>query len=146
MTTWGFVNHLVDFTNPAARTWWGEQLVWMFDLGFEAFMNDFGELVTEGMAFHSSEPPSVVHNQYPLLYHRAVREGIDTYGVTNPDVEPFFFVRAGASGTATDAGVTAFTPSAFPGDETTDDDEGFGLPSIIPAMLNLALGGSRRRG
>lgn len=67
ITTRGNTNFLVDFTNPAAREWWSEQIAWPLELGFDAFMHDFGELVTEGMIFHSGEPPEVVHNRFPVL-------------------------------------------------------------------------------
>ena len=142
VTTRGNRNYLVDFTNPAAQEWWAGLIDWPLQLGFEAFMNDFGELVTEGMVFHSGEPPEVVHNEYPVLYHEATRAGVDRFAERNPGSEPFFYLRAGFSGYDDRRGVTAFTPSAFPGDETTDWHEGFGLPSIMPAMLNLTLGGS----
>ncbi len=142
VTTRGNVNYLVDFTNPAAQHWWAGLIDWPLKLGFEAFMNDFGELVTEGMVFHSGEPPEVVHNAYPVLYHEATRRGVDRFAAKNPGSEPFFYLRAGFSGYDGHRGVTALTPAAFPGDETTDWHEGFGLPSIVPAMLNLALGGS----
>jgi sulfoquinovosidase len=142
VTTRGNANYLVDFTNPAAQEWWADLITWPLELGFEAFMNDFGELVTEGMVFHSGEPSEVVHNAYPVLYHEATRLGVDRFVAANPDTEPFFYLRAGFSGFGEHPGVTAFTPSAFPGDETTDWHRGFGLPSIVPMMLNLALGGS----
>jgi alpha-glucosidase len=38
-------------------------------------------------------------------------------------------------------GVQRSTGSVFPGDETTDWSQGSGLPSVVPTMLNLALGG-----
>ena len=38
-------------------------------------------------------------------------------------------------------GACSFTPGVFPGDESTSWDAGHGLPSVVPAMLNLALSG-----
>lgn len=143
VTNRGNTSYVIDFTDPAAREWWGEQIDTSSDLGFEGFMHDFGEFVKEGMVFESGDPPEVVHNRYPVLQHRAARASVEAFAADNPGFEPFFYVRAGYStGGDGSAGVVASTPSVFPGDETTDWNEGSGIPSVPPAMLNLALGGS----
>ena len=142
VTNRGNQSYVIDFSNPDAARWWRTQIDRSNRLGFEGFMHDFGEFVTEGMTFHSGDPPEVMHNAYPVLYHRAARDAVDAYAREHPGFEPFFYVRAGYSGLGTGRGVTAFTPSVFPGDETTDWSKGSGIPSVIPAMLNLALGGS----
>ena len=119
--------NVVDFTHPEAAMFWARQIERSRALGIEAFMHDFGEFVTEGMTFHDGSPPELAHNRYPTLYHRAARAAIR-------DGE-WFYVRAGFTGT------TATTSGVFPGDETTDWAESSGLPSVIPAMLNLSLTG-----
>lgn len=35
----------VDFTNPAARTWYASQLEGLMDLGVDSFKTDFGERI-----------------------------------------------------------------------------------------------------
>ena len=119
--------NVIDFTHPDAAAFWARQLQRSRSLGMEAFMHDFGEFVTEGMTFHDGSPPELAHNRYPTLYHRAARAAIRA--------GEWFYVRAGFTGT------TASTSGVFPGDETTDWAESSGLPSVIPAMLNLSLTG-----
>jgi sulfoquinovosidase len=129
------VSYVIDFTHPGARAFWKRQLDRSADLGFEAFMEDFGELVTEGMRLHDGRRALDGHNAYPDAYHAAGRAAIDAQARERPGFEPWFYVRAGFTGT------TASTTGVFPGDETTDWTPGSGIPSVVPAMLNLALTG-----
>jgi sulfoquinovosidase len=142
VTSRNTVANVIDFTNPEAARWWKTQLDRSNRLGFEAFMHDFGEFVTEGMRFHNGMPPERAHNAYPVFFHRAARAAVDAYARENPGFEPWFYVRAGYSGIGAEPGVAASSSGVFPGDETTDWAKGSGIPSVVPAMLNLALGGS----
>ena len=142
VTNRGNRSYVLDFSNPATAAFWRAQIDRSNRLGFEGFMHDFGEFVTEGMRFYNGQAPEQMHNAYPVLYHQAARAAVDGYARENPGFDPFFYVRAGYSGIGAGRGVIGSTPSVFPGDETTDFDRGSGLPSVIPAMLNLALGGS----
>ena len=130
------VSNVIDFSAPGARDYWKQQLDRSADLGFEGFMEDFGEFVTEGMVFADGNPPDLAHNAYPGLYHAAGRAAIDAQAREMPGFEPWFYVRAGHTGTS------ASTGGVFPGDETTDWSLASGLPSVVPALLNHALGGS----
>ncbi len=167
---------LVDFTNAHAAWWWRTQLDRSMALGFEGFMHDFGEQVSEPMVLADGQPPSAAHNAYPVLYHRAARVAVDAFAAQHPGFEPFFYVRSGYSALAEvlpaptppgttpgrpaaarqlpgrstgpdplavagTPGVTASTPGVFPGDETTDWSPSSGIASVVPCMLNLALGG-----
>jgi alpha-glucosidase (family GH31 glycosyl hydrolase) len=136
------VSFVIDYTHPEAAEFWKRQIDRSSRLGFEAFMHDFGEFVTEGMTFHNGQPVETHHNAYPVSYHRAARAALDSYAAEHPGFKPFYYVRSGYSGVNGDEGVIGSTPSVFPGDETTDWSKGSGIPSVIPAMLNLALGGS----
>lgn len=138
----GSLTGMVDFTNPAAATWWGEQLDITMRMGFEGFMEDFGEEVTEPMTFADGKPAAVEHNAYPVYYHGAARRAVDAFAAANPGFEPFFYVRSGYSTLGGGPGVTASTPGTFAGDNTTDWTPSSGLASIPPTMLNLALGGA----
>lgn len=142
VTNRGGYSHVIDFSHPDAAAYWTGQLARSCGLGFEAFMHDFGEFVTEGMRFANGDPPEIEHNAYPVRYHHAARAAIEDYAARHDSFEPFFYVRAGYSAIEDRGGVTAATPAVFPGDETTDWSQGSGLPSVPPAMLNLAMGGS----
>lgn len=129
--------NLIDFTRPGAREFWKTQLDRHADLGFEGFMEDFGELITEGMTQADGVPPQFAHNAYPVHYHRAGRWAIDEQRrERGPDYEPWFYVRSGHTG------VAGATSGVFPGDESTDWSPASGIGSVVPAMLNLALTGS----
>ena len=45
------------------------------ELGFEGWMHDFGEFVTEGMRFADGTPPEAMHNRYPVLRTDTVPPG-----------------------------------------------------------------------
>ena len=131
----GARTYAIDWTKPGAQQFWDEQLTRSMSLGFEGWMHDFGEFVTEGMRFADGTPPEVMHNRYPVLLHEASKTAADRFAARTPGFAPFFYVRSGFDG------VQRSTGAVFPGDETTDWSQGSGLPSVVPTMLNLALGG-----
>ncbi len=130
---------LIDFTNPAAVSWWASRLRGALDLGADGFMQDFGEEVLPGMRFHDGESGETMHNRYPTLYARVTREILDGYMRTHHGRRLFFFTRAGYSGTP---GSAAYESANFAGDETTDWTRSSGIASVIPDMLNRAIGGA----
>jgi alpha-glucosidase (family GH31 glycosyl hydrolase) len=131
----GALTFAIDWTKGGAQEFWDQQLCRSMRLGFEGWMHDFGEFVTEGMVFSDGTPPQSMHNRYPVLLHAAARTAGERYAARNPGFEPFLYVRSGFDG------VQHSTGAVFPGDETTDWAEGSGLPSVVPTMLNLVLGG-----
>jgi alpha-glucosidase (family GH31 glycosyl hydrolase) len=135
----GAVHGLVDFTDPAQVDAWEAKVREVLDLGFDGFMQDFGEETLLDMTFSDGSTGAQMHNRYPILYHETTRRVIDDYQREHPDREIFFYTRAGYSGSP---GSAAFESANFPGDETTDWSIGSGLPSITPDMLNRAVGGA----
>jgi alpha-glucosidase (family GH31 glycosyl hydrolase) len=129
---------LVDFSNPAARAWWAGRVSEMLDLGFDGFMQDFGEQVTTDMHFYDGETGATMHNNYPVLYHQTTRQVIERYMREHPGRKVFFYTRAGYSGRP---GSVAYDNGSFPGDETVSWTAGTGLPAIVPDMLNRSVGG-----
>jgi sulfoquinovosidase len=130
---------LLDFTNPAAVRFWKRQVRKVLDLGFDGFMQDFGEEVLDGMRFADGETGTAMHNRYLVLFMRATRSEIETYERAHPRRRLWFFNRAGYSGTP---GSAAYEGGNFPGDESTDWGQAAGLASLAPDMLGRAVGGA----
>ena len=135
----GAQSAVVDLTNPDALAWWKGRVREMLELGAEGFMSDFGEDVLGDMHFADGSTGRTMRNRYPVLQHRAAREVVDQFRAEHPDREPWFFVRSGYTGRP---GSAAYEMGVFPGDETNDYDDDTGLPSIVPDMLNRAIGGA----
>ena len=130
---------LIDYSNPAAVHWWQGRLKAAVDLGFDGFMQDFGEQVVPDMHFADGSSGMAMHNRYPVLFHQATRALLDAYERSHPGRTLFYFTRAGYTG---DPGTAAYESANFPGDETTDWSRSSGLASIVTDMLNRAVGGA----
>ncbi|KAF1991519.1 glycoside hydrolase family 31 protein [Aulographum hederae CBS 113979] len=66
---------LVDFTNPAACTWYASYLSKLAAMGVDAFKTDFGERVpVQGVKYHDGADPARMHNYYTHLYNKVVHE------------------------------------------------------------------------
>lgn len=70
---------LVDFTHPAARSWWQHLHEDFLDDGVAVFKTDFGEGLPDDAALADGTPAVHAHNLYPLLYNRAVSEHIGAH-------------------------------------------------------------------
>src|SRR6202165_4287284 len=104
---WPGICAFADFTNPEARTWWGEQHKVLLDAGVDGIwcdMNEPGLFVPP----NSTMPPDVVHpgggkpqshlqvhNAYGSLMAQAAREGLSRL---RPDRRPFVISRSGYAG------------------------------------------------
>lgn len=130
---------LIDFTNPAAVAWFKSRIDAALELGVEGFMLDFGEQVLPGMHFHDGSTGAQMHNRYPVLYQRVVREIVQQYEAEHPGRSIIFYTRSGYSG---EPGSAAYDNFNFPGDESTDWTQASGLASLAPDMLNRAVGGA----
>jgi alpha-D-xyloside xylohydrolase len=65
---------VVDFTNPAARRWYGEKLGALLDIGVDCFKTDFGERIPVEVVYHDGSDPLRMHNYYAFLYNQSVFE------------------------------------------------------------------------
>jgi alpha-D-xyloside xylohydrolase len=65
---------IVDFTNPAARQWFGDQLRALIDMGVDCFKSDFGERIPTDVVYCDGSDPFKMHNYYTYLYNRTVFE------------------------------------------------------------------------
>jgi alpha-D-xyloside xylohydrolase len=63
---------IVDFTNPAARTWFQGHLRRLSKMGVDAFKSDFGERIPTDVAYFDGSDPVKMHNHYSILYNEAV--------------------------------------------------------------------------
>jgi alpha-glucosidase (family GH31 glycosyl hydrolase) len=122
----------VDFTNPAATAWWQDRVRrGLTDTGFDGAMQDYGEDAPVDAHYANGQPGALVHNEYPVLYARAVRDAAQS---VKPDAT-VFFARSGYTGSQ--ASVTG----RFTGDQTRTWDTRTGLGSVLAGMLNGSLSG-----
>ncbi|MEC0238939.1 alpha-xylosidase [Paenibacillus dokdonensis] len=63
---------LVDFTNPAAVTWYKGKLETLIDQGVDCFKTDFGERIPTDVVYYDGSDPQKMHNYYTFLYNKAV--------------------------------------------------------------------------
>ena len=70
---------IVDFSNPAARDWFGAHFIRLLDMGVDAIKTDFGERIpVENVAFHDGSDPVKMHNFYPIIYNETVFRAIES--------------------------------------------------------------------
>jgi sulfoquinovosidase len=133
---------LIDFTNPKAVRWWERRKIRkMLDLGFDGFMQDFGEQVNDDMKFHDTggRDAKEMHNHFPVVFHRATRRILDKWEAEHPDRgDIWMYVRTGFTGRPGSAGDEH---GNFPGDQTSDWQRSSGLPASATDMLNRQVGG-----
>lgn len=70
----------IDFTNPEGVAVYQRHLRRLHALGAAAIKADFGEQAPVDGVYHDGTPGHLAHNEYPLLYNRAVAEA--THGAT----------------------------------------------------------------
>ena len=79
----GLMRGLVDFSNPAAKSWWQELHQEFLEAGVDVFKTDFGEGCPNVVDF-GDIPTEHAHNLYTLYYNGAVYDGIGKYTDRNP--------------------------------------------------------------
>jgi alpha-glucosidase len=129
-----------DFSKPAGREWWGEQLKLYTDDGVAGIWNDMNEPAVFVDPFHSmaldarhdneGQPTDTreMHNVYGLLNTRATYEGLLKL---RPDERPFVLTRATYAGGQRYAAV-------WPGDNTSSWDH---LRASLPVLMGMGLSG-----
>jgi alpha-glucosidase len=124
---------VADLTNPAAVDYiQGFLSSAVTELGFDGWMADFGEWLPTDAVLSSGEDARLVHNLYPALWHRTSREVMEE---ERPDGDWVIFTRSGWLRDHAEAQVV------WIGDQEADFLPGDGLPTVVPAMLNLGLSG-----
>jgi alpha-glucosidase len=148
---WPGASAFPDFTDPMARTWWGDQFKKNIDEGVAGFWNDMNE---PGVFMNDkTEKPEILHhpaktfpyntphagdglpgthrryhNVYGMQMARATFEGVKNL---RPDKRPFVLTRAGF------AGVQRYS-AVWTGDNYASWDH---LALSIPMLANLSVSG-----
>lgn len=124
---------MVDLTNKAAYEWIKSVIKKnMIEFGLDGWMADFGEYLPTDCVLKSGEDPKKVHNSWPARWAKVNREALEETGNIG---KIFFFTRAGYTETV------KYSTLMWAGDQHADWTFDFGLPSVIPAYLSLAVCG-----
>jgi alpha-glucosidase (family GH31 glycosyl hydrolase) len=123
---------MVDFTNPAAVTWYQGYLKGAVDDGWDGWMYDFAEYVPQDAVMFDGTSGMQAHNAYSVLYQKAA---LAMFQQARPDGDFLFFVRSGYAGTG------GAVPMVWAGDQATDFDLAQGLPSALTGALNAGMSG-----
>ncbi len=86
---------VVDFTNPAARQWFGDQLRRLCDMGVDTFKTDFGERIPTDVVYYDGSDPFKMHNYYAFLYNQTV---FDVLRERRGEHDAVVFARAATAG------------------------------------------------
>jgi sulfoquinovosidase len=126
---------VVDFTNPAARDWFAEEIIGkqMLDFGLKGWMADFGEYLPVDLRLADGSDPMEAHNRWPVLWAQVNAQAVANRGMTGDAV---FFMRAGFSG------VQSHCPLLWAGDQCVDFTRHDGIGTVITAALSAGLVGN----
>lgn len=124
---------LPDLTRPQARAYVQRFLRAMVaEHGIDGWMADFGEWLPTDAVLSDGTDAALAHNRYPTEWHRLSREVMDEL---RPDGDWAVFSRSGWTG---EHGVAQIV---WIGDQEVDFSPTDGLPTVVPALLNLGLSG-----
>ncbi|MBO6935736.1 MAG: hypothetical protein JJ863_12200 [Deltaproteobacteria bacterium] len=123
---------LPDLTNDATRDFVRTFMTAMVDdYGMDGWMADFAETLPHDAVLSNGEPSRMEHNRYPVRWQE-LNNGLmreergDDYAI---------FSRSGWLGSQATAQIV------WIGDQEADWEHTDGLPTVIPALLNLGLSG-----
>lgn len=123
----------LDVTSPDAVTFFQGMFDWATDLGYDGWMQDFGEWVQWDVLAANGMTGEEVHNLYPVLYHRAVHDHLEA----GPRAGDWLgFVRSGYTGSS------QYTPMTWSGDPAASFEDSDGLPSIVRGAINMGISGA----
>ena len=122
-----------DLTNPEARAYVADALRAMVEgYGMDGWMVDFGEWLPIDVAVSDGTDAMVAHNRYPIEWQQVNRDVLEA---ARPDGDWVMFARSGWSGVQGSAQIH------WAGDQEADFSETDGLPTVVPALLNLGIAG-----
>ena len=122
-----------DFSNPATLEFIADSLANIVrDYGVDGWMADFGEWIPLDAVARDGSDPIERRNTFPIDWLRATRLAMDA---VRPDGDWVMFARSGFTG------VQGVAQIHWTGDQETNWGTLDGLPTVIPAMINLGLAG-----
>ncbi len=122
-----------DFTRQETQDYVVDALVAMVvDRGIDGWMADFAEWNPLDAVQADGSDPAAIHNLFPVQWHQANRIAMDQ---ARPDGDWVTIARSGWTG------VQAYSMIHWVGDQEADWSESDGLPTVVPAMLNLGFAG-----
>ncbi len=121
---------IIDLTHPKAYDWWKSIIkTEMLDCGFAGWMADFGEYLPTDAVLYQGDA-ALVHNQYPELWAKCHQEAI-----SENKSDAFIFTRAAFTETLRE------TNAMWIGDQHVDFSDQYGIGSVIPAYVSMAVSG-----
>ncbi|MCA9577808.1 MAG: glycoside hydrolase family 31 protein [Polyangiales bacterium] len=122
-----------DFTNPATGEYIKGYLRAMITTyGMDGWMADFGEWAPVDAVLSTGRDPMLAHNTFPTEWHALSRE---VFEELRPDGDWAVFTRSGWAGEQGTAQIV------WIGDQEADFLPSDGLPTVVPALINLGLTG-----
>ncbi|MEM9190948.1 MAG: TIM-barrel domain-containing protein [Myxococcota bacterium] len=121
-----------DFTRPETDAYVRGFLEAMVADGIDGWMADFGEWTPLDVTLADGSDPRAYHNRFPVEWHRVNREAMDA---ARPDGDWVLFARSGWTG------VQRYSMLHWVGDQEATFSPTDGLPTAVPAMINLGLAG-----
>jgi alpha-glucosidase len=121
-----------DLSNPDTQEYIREHLrVAVDEVGLDGWMADFAEWLPHDAVLAEGDAASV-HNVYPELWQSLTRDVMEEL---RPDGDWLMYGRSGWTGVHSQSQVH------WVGDQEADWSDTDGLPTVVPAMLNLGLSG-----
>jgi len=122
-----------DFSNPGTLDFIAESLANIVrDYGVDGWMVDFGEWIPLDAVASDGSDGVERRNTFPIDWQRATLEAMDA---VRPDGDWVMFARSGFTG------VQSVAQIHWAGDQQTNWSELDGLPTVVPALINLGLAG-----
>ncbi len=122
-----------DFSNPETTDFIRESLARIVtEYGVDGWMADFGEYIPFDSVHADGSVADERRNTFPVDWHRVNREALEQ---ARPDGDWVSFARSGFTN------VQGVALIHWVGDQQTDWGELDGIPTVVPALLNLGLAG-----